>query len=107
MAQNLYDKDSCVWMKSGASGQVSTCEFENASRLIRASGSVTLRDSLTSDTFQIDAAGIFSAEGQPLRLEKTGVSYSYQQACTRAGAMITVMVAGCAMDPNCRSGNRN
>lgn len=107
MAQNVYDKDGCVWMKSGASGQVSMCEFENASRLIRASGSVTIRDNLTSDAFQVAVAGIFSAEGEPLRFEKTSVSYSYQQACTRAGAMITVMAAGCAMDANCRSGNRN
>lgn len=102
MAQSTYDADSCVWFKRDAGASLSACEFERASGLISADGSVTIYDGMTSDTFDQSVSGIFSSTGEVLQLSRTGTSYSYDQACARAGLVVGTVVVGCLMDANCR-----
>jgi hypothetical protein len=105
LANHVYSSDSCVWMKSRTNAQISTCEVENQTGLIRASADVKIYDGLTSDIFHVDASGLFSGDGRTINAGITGTTYDYTQACNRANITIGVIAVSCAMDANCRNGN--
>lgn len=105
MATQVHNADSCVWMKNRSYGRVTGCEYENATGMMRANGIVIIEDGLTSDTFSVTTSGVFSSSGQSLQMNVTETSYTYQQACTRAGLVVLMGAIGCANDPNCRNGN--
>ena len=97
MAQKTYDEDKCIWLSKSASASLSSCEVEQATRLIKADGTVTIHDGFTSDTFDQSVTGIFSPIGEVLQLSRTATSYSYDEACKRAGVVaVAVIVAGLA-----------
>lgn len=106
MAQKYLDTDKCIVLKKGVDAKLSACEFENQTSLIKAAGSITIHDDFTPDTFDLEASGIFTGNGEPLQLSTTSISTAYEEACNRTGALKAIVVVACISDARCRESNQ-
>ena len=104
-AQKISDSDRCVFVKKNTTASLNSCEFERETSLIKATGSVTIYDDFTSDSFGLNSSGIFSSTGEVLQLSITETSEAYDQACNRAKVVVGTLVVACAADANCRESN--